>query len=494
MSGAEALPQPLVTGEDVRAHQRVFNKIGLLFTDVGGDVDDANLLLEESWSGKAATSAVADIKELRNLLEADAGAADDAVGALRTYATAVDEARSEITTLQGKYDDEETGLSTDNGKIPDDATESEKQKQESANKSAFDKAVKPYLTRHGELMDELRTAEETCAKSLNALIAVLSPESMRGGVTGGKPDVDVGAYQSVAFTLNLAGTTDNDMDADKRADQFEAFVATLGRPPTSESDWKTAAMLNPESYLAKYQGHDANVSVSTITPQPGKGVVRLGWFIPAEKVFNVPDHDLGDDRGFDPSFNPEETRVAVYIDYENGLIIARNNPSVTTDGEVKVGTPDIKVQQHPDGRIRMFYDAQNPFAPPGASQTGHTVHGDIVVGTDGVSGRISDYPAFEVYHDKPGEEAPEALMQDEADSAVLGHLFGDQMGPVEQLPFMHEIGENGKQNLNDFYKEGMDGGRHDYEWRNPHVKYPDRYPWTEPGDPDDPPETEMVGE
>lgn len=490
MSGADAMPQPLVTGEDVRSHQRVFHKIGLLLTDVGGDVDDANLLLEDSWSGQAATSAVADVKTLRTLLEGDTGVADDAVSALRTYAGAVDDARGEITTLQGKYDDEMQALSTDNGKIPDDATPKEEEKQKNANKDAFDTAVKPYLTRHGELMEDLRTAEETCAKALNGLIATMSPENMRGGAAGGDPDIDVGGYQSVAFALNLAGTTDNDMDADKRADQFEAFVETLDRPPKTEQDWKTAAMLNPESYLEKYEGHDANVSVSTIAPQPGKGVVRLGWYIPAKDVFNVPVNDLGDDRGFDPEFNPEETRVAVYVDYENGLIIARNNPSVTTDGEVEVGTPDIKVQQHPDGRVRIFYDAKNPFAPPGSSYTGHTVHGDIVVSPDGVSGRISDYPSFEGYHDKPGEEPPEVLIQDEADDSILG----EETGPLEQLPYMHEIGENGKQNINDFYKDGMDGGRHDYEWRNPHLKYPDRYPWTEMGSAGDPPDTQKVGE
>lgn len=490
MSGAEALPQPFITGADVREHQRIFNKIGLLLTDVGGDVDDANLVLAESWSGDAANSAVADVKTLRTLLKGDAEAAGDAVEALRTYAKAIDDARGEIHTLQGKYDTAESGLSSDNGKIPDDATPEEMEKQKGDNKSTFDTAVKPYLTRHGELMDELQTAEQTCAKSLNELITLMSPENMRGGAAGGKPDIDVGGYQSVAFALNMAGTTDNDMDADKRADQFDAFLNTMDRPPRTEADWKTAAMLNPESYLEKYKGYDANIAVSKITPQPGKGVVRLGWYIPAYDVFNVPDNDLGDNRDFDPDFNPEETRVAIYVDYENGLIIARNNPSVTTEGEVKVGTPDIKVQQHPDGRVRIFYDAANPFAPPGSNYTGHTVHGDIVVGPDGVSGRISDYPSFEAYHDKPGEGAPKILLQDEADDSVVA----EESGPIEQLPFMHEIGENPKQNINDFYKEGMDGGRHDYEMRNPHLKYPDRYPWTDMGSADDPPETQKVGE
>lgn len=116
------------------------------------------------------------------------------------------------------------------------------------------------------------------------------------------------------------------------------------------------------------------------------------------------------------------------------------------------------------------------------------MHGDIVVAPDHVSGRISDYPSFEVYHDDP-DGTTRSLAQDAADANVLG----SDMGPLTELPFMHEVGDGGPAEMNDFYKPGMDGGRHDYEWRNPFLKYPDRYPFTDLGSVDSPPDVQVVG-
>lgn len=488
MSGADVFPYPTTTPTQVRQAEGRFTKLGQLLTDVGGDVDDGNLTLRESWRGDAASSATQDIEALRRLLRTDGGSAADAVRALRAYAGALETSRNDIGGLQRSYDRFYAALQAANGRI-EGSNRAEREEQRTINQGDFDDDIRPLRIQYDEAMAEVDTARTACARALAELVSRLSPVDMRGGAAGGAPDIDTGAYQALAFQLNCAATTDRSMDADARAGQFRAFEETVGRPPSSDYDWTVARMLDPTSLQPKNQGYPANVALGRIPRQPGKGLVRISWFIPVEDVFNMPNNDLGDDRGFDPSFDPEQTRVAVYVDYENGLVIARNNPSVDSTGAVRVGTPSIQVQSHPDGRVRLFYEATNPFAPPGSTLTDHTVHGDIVVDDDSVSGRISDYPSFEVYRDSPDGATTSTIIQDAADTNVLG----EEMGPLSELPFEHEVGTGGPAAINDFYQEGMDGGRHDYEWRNPYLKYPDRYPYTQLGSVDDPPDVQVVG-
>jgi hypothetical protein len=130
-------------------------------------------------------------------------------------------------------------------------------------------------------------------------------------------------------------------DPVQRGNQIAAFRAEFGRDPVSDSDWATAAALDPHSYNPKNKGVEANIVVARIRPVPGQGTVRTNLFIPSKDVwapalelplFNghlLPyDNNLGDNRGFDPSVVPEEARVAIYTDFENGIIVARQNPSV----------------------------------------------------------------------------------------------------------------------------------------------------------------------
>ena len=120
------------------------------------------------------------------------------------------------------------------------------------------------------------------------------------------------------------------------------------------------------------------------------------------------------------------------------LVIARQNPSVDVDGNVKVANPDVKVQQAPDGAVRIQYGAKNAFAPPGADLSGHVVRGDIVVtpGAGGqpasIDGVVGDYPSLEVYQEMPNGTS-HTVAQDAADS-------GNPYGPLTELPFSHEIG------------------------------------------------------
>ncbi len=262
------------------------------------------------------------------------------------------------------------------------------------------------------------------------------------GLRGEQPVTAASVYQAVDFVTGARAPEappHQEPDAlTRRQNEIDAFKQVFGREPESSNDWKTAAALDPHSYDEKYAGVPPEIVAGRIEPVPGQGMVKSGLFIPRDVVFNVPRDDLGDHRGFDPNFAPEDTRVSIYVDYENGLVIARQNPSVDVAGNVRVLAPDIKVQQAPGGAVRVQYEAANGFAPPGAELSGHVVRGDIVItpGASGaaasVDGVIGDYPSLEVYQELPTGET-RTLAQDAADS-------GNVYGPLTELPFSHDIG------------------------------------------------------
>jgi hypothetical protein len=258
-----------------------------------------------------------------------------------------------------------------------------------------------------------------------------------------------------------------------------AFEEIFGREPSGPVDWKTAEALNPNSYDPKYQGVKPGIKVARIKPVPGQGVVRAALYIPAVEVFNAPHYDLGDNRAEAPTFDPEHARVVMYVDYENGLIVTRQNPSVDSTGQVRVGEPEVQAQQRPDGSIMIQYDAVNPFAPPGASVTGHTVNGSLVLqptsGNPGTAriiagGEITDYPSVEIYQDNSAGQSRPVLV-DAADS-------GSAVGPLFNLPGYHEVG-GGRAMMDPFKADFDDAG---WERNRP----------TNLGDPDSPPTVVMV--
>jgi hypothetical protein len=239
----------------------------------------------------------------------------------------------------------------------------------------------------------------------------------------------------------------------RRRNQIDAFKQVFGREPTSAADWTTAAALDPHTYDPKFQGVNSQVEVVRIRPAPGQGVVRVSQWIPQRDVTSFPPNmrDLGNNRGPDSHFDPEDTKVTTYIDYENGIVVLRQNPSVEetstgAPGQVRVGTPKGSVTQLADGSVRIKYDAGNPFAPsitadPNGPFAGHTVtvNGDLVFtpGSGGVqvNGTRTDYPSLEVYQDLPGGGTRTVLI-DPAQS-------GSSTGPGLNLPFHHDVGTLG---------------------------------------------------
>lgn len=254
--------------------------------------------------------------------------------------------------------------------------------------------------------------------------------------------------QPVDHTIKRAPATD-----DRQRNQVEAFRTVFGREPVSASDWTTAAALDAHTYDPKFQGVESEVRVARIDPVPGQGVVRASQWIPQRDVKSgFFSRDFGNDRGPNARFDPEETKVTTYIDYENGVVVMRQNPSVELDrsggpGRVAVGVPQGSIAQAADGSVRIKYDAGNPLVPGITTDVrgplgNHrlSVNGDLVFtpGAGGVhvDGTRTDYPSLEVYQDLPGGSTRTVLI-DPAQS-------GSSVGPALNLPFHHEVGVGGK--------------------------------------------------
>lgn len=101
-----------------------------------------------------------------------------------------------------------------------------------------------------------------------------------------------------------------------------------------------------------HQGVSTQHRGGRVAKVPGTGVVQTNAFIdqataPAGLLTNA-----GDDRGFDPAALPDTSRVTFLIDYENGIVVAWQNPSIRLDdGAVLTGRPDISVGQESSGRF-----------------------------------------------------------------------------------------------------------------------------------------------
>jgi hypothetical protein len=253
----------------------------------------------------------------------------------------------------------------------------------------------------------------------------------------------------IPLTPGHTDPTEPVTDTERRINQRRAFRRVFGRDPTSDSDWTTAAALDPHSYDPRYQGVGPEIRVVRIRPVEGQGVVRSSQWIETDEVWGWPPgtSDIGNNRGPNVNFDPEDTKVTTYIDYDNGIVVMRQNPSTMINadgslGETRVGVPTGTVTQTADGAVRIQYDSGNPFAPdisrdPDLSG-GHqvTVNGDLVFtpGANGVTvgGTRTDYPSMEVYQDTPDGSTHTVLI----DRAASGQPWG----PSVNLPFHHDVG------------------------------------------------------
>jgi hypothetical protein len=241
-------------------------------------------------------------------------------------------------------------------------------------------------------------------------------------------------------------------EANRTYNQMKAFEKVFGHAPLSSADWTTAAALDPHSYNAKNGGVPPEIVVGRIEPVPGQGVVRTNFFIPSEDVVNpqpfMPpgfhEMNLGDNRGFSPTAGPESSRVAVVVDYENGIIVTRQNPSVNaTNGEILTGHPDVTATQQSNGSVLLHYNTADPhaFGGEGVSKgVPISVNGTLGIqpGANGptVGGEVTTFPAVEIYGQRPGLDQTTLLQS-------WPSFADEEMGPLGGLWAHKTVGDYG---------------------------------------------------
>lgn len=266
-------------------------------------------------------------------------------------------------------------------------------------------------------------------------------------------DDELARVLSTATGDETPSVGETDVTPEHETNRRKAFREVYGRDPASPNDWRMAAALDPSSYQVRNRGIDAEVVAGRFTPQPGRGVVRTNLFIPAEKVQNVamdgtdiaegrlfPDN-LGDNRGPDANADIEASRVTVMLDYENGVVVARQNPTVAVDGErggALAAVPQVNVLEAPDGRITVDYNAHDSYEDPAAKAAGVTVNGHVTFepsedGATNLGGNTTIYPSMETYQYRDYAE-PVQLQWDPANS-------GSELGPATSLSRHHWIGD-----------------------------------------------------
>lgn len=282
------------------------------------------------------------------------------------------------------------------------------------------------------LLELFGKTDTATAMAIN--VAMTEPERL--------PGVDAVSFGIGAGEVPLSPEAGSD---EQRQNQIDAFRAATGHDPQTPNDWRTAAMLDESNYSDKNGDVESNVVVGRISPVAGQGSVQANLFIPGEEAWypdplgGISGHNLGDNRGFDPNAGPEASRVVLYVDYENGLAVARQNPSIDTrTGEIKVGTPRVNVSQNLNGSILLDYKAADPFSPGGedlALSSPFNVNGQLAIKpTDYgpiAGGIVSSFPAIEMYHH--GVEGTSEI-------AKIMPQNITQAGPLLGLPLSQNVG------------------------------------------------------
>lgn len=161
-----------------------------------------------------------------------------------------------------------------------------------------------------------------------------------------------------------------------------------------------AGIANSSSSLARYHGTSATVIIKHFDPGFGNGIIRIAAFIPGARAWN----EAGDNRGYDARFNPEQARVAVYLDLSRGIAVFRQNPSCKLyTAHCNAGTPETNVKFDMNGNLTVSYKGYDGVEDA-AQSTGASARAMLVFSRDS-HGQVhlryairSMYPAIEIYH------------------------------------------------------------------------------------------------
>ena len=309
-----------------------------------------DVLASTPWDGDAHDAAVEANGKIRSDLIQHADACEAVGRAASTAEVQVRAIKSDWTKVQRMADRWGISIHTDTGELSYmDPGNAEDRAEMERRADVIEAEIRSLLARANAADDDL-------AGAIRGAAGLETPDQIYDKLDDGAPPQESHPGEA-------------EPEANRTHNQMKAFEQMFGRAPLSAADWTTAAALDPHSYNGKNAGVPPNIVVGKIDKIPGQGVVRTNFFIPGKEVYSpageLPGYNMnmGDNRGFDPSLGPENSRVAVVVDYENGLIVTRQNPSVNaTTGEVQAGVPVISATQKGDGSVLLRYNTADPFA------------------------------------------------------------------------------------------------------------------------------------
>jgi hypothetical protein len=371
-----------------------------------------------SWGGAAADAAKKAVEQTRKDLDKDGREALAVAMAADRAADGVESVKTKLQALRG--DLEHAGLTID--PIADTVVASSTFKGTAALLAAQQAQFQPALD---AILGEATVVDEELALAIEMADGDMP-------IPHGTPAIDrVGPD---GLTPGQAAT-----DAGQEKNRRDAFRQVYGRDPLSDNDWRMAEALDPHTYDPRYRGLESNVIAGRFKPIPGGGVYRQNMYIPGAEVQNFAlafprmfPHMAGDNRGPSSLAPAESSRVSVYADMANGVIVARQNPTMSTDGvDAAAGMPTVSVLQGDNGALKIGYRAADPFEPGPAKpfvNVNGTVNlvptggGNVAVGAD-----ITPYPNTEAYQYKSDNTVTQLFNQ---------QVTTDQLGPLI-LPFGH---------------------------------------------------------
>ncbi|ETD31751.1 hypothetical protein [Williamsia sp. D3] len=455
--------------------ERVFATCAALATHCGEtSVGLTNLDVFATWAGDAAAAARTSFGKTRLSYDQHALEVLGIAYAAKSAAGEIEQVKATLKAIRADADRLGFQIDPTTGKVSD-PTPPSMQGWSQADKDVYRDSVRALQVRINDLLLAADRADDNLAAAINA-------------ASGELPVTDI------RDTPNAIGES----SVNRHQNQVSAFTEVYGRAPRTANEWRMAEALDSETYDPKNNGANATVVVGTIEPRPGHGVVRANLYIPGGEAQNLTvnpgdvfggrafPNNYGDNRGPNPSATAEQSRVSIYVDYENGVVVARQNPTVVTSGPnpPKADVPEVRVAQAPDGSVRVNYFGTDTYQPEIGKRLGVGVEGDITMrpnvdGSVDVGGTVGSFPSAEVYqYHQDGTTS--TLANYEATTSEWGPLTNLPMGPNREIGVdVPQVGEPPKAPPQMGYPGTQQGSA-------PQVG-------TELGSADDPPRVKIVG-
>lgn len=377
----------------------------------------AKLPAFQTWGGAAADAAKNSVEQTRKDLDKDGRQALAVAMAADRAADGIEAVKARLQTLRDALGS--AGLTID--PVSNKVVAGSSFKGTAAQLSAEQAEFQPQLD---AILGEATVVDEELAQAIDMADGDIP-------IPHGTPTIDrVGPD---GLTPEQVAT-----DAGQEKNRRDAFRQVYGRDPLSANDWRMAEALDPHTYDPRYRGLQSNVVVGKFNPIPGAGVYRQNMYIPGAEVQNFEFNDranphmVGDNRGPSPFAPSEASRVSLFVDMDHGIIVARQNPTLSTDGkDAGAGKPIVNALQGDNGALMLGYQAADPYEP-GIVKPFVNVNGTMnIVPTGGgnvaVGGSITPYPSTEAYQFKPDGTITQLFNQ---------QVTTNQLGPLT-LPLGH---------------------------------------------------------